>query len=702
MSAEASRQIEKALFETARGIANPEARQEFLAAACAGNSARLERLKSWLGVADDAEAFFQHAVKARSILGEEVGNSMEEPAAPPEGRAVSEGPGSRIGRYALLERLGEGGWGVVYLAEQQEPVRRRVALKIIRLGLDTEKVVARFEAERQALALMDHPNIARVLDAGATDSGRPYFVMELVHGVRITEHCDTGRLGLRQRLELFIQVCHAIQHAHQKGIIHRDIKPSNVLVSSQPGADVPKVIDFGVAMAIEGRLAEHTIFTGADHCIGTPAYMSPEQAEAGRDVDTRSDVYSLGALLCELLTGAAPFDGQRLASVGTLDMLRILREEEPPAPSAILAALGSEELATVADRRGVASAQLISEIKGDLDWIVLKALAKDRHSRYGAVNGLALDIRRFLDDEPIQARPPSRLYLLGKLVRRNKVVFASAVAVALALVVGLATASRYYLSERDARQAQVKLREAAETARANETRMLVQSKAREAVSQAAILLAEGKTAEADAILVKTPLASIEPSIEAANVFRSLGDWNAIRERWQQAADCYRLYVQANRLERAPTTNNYLTTIGIASTMVEVGHFTEYRHYREGLNPAYVNTPNPVHAAIVLKSSLLMRADEALLARLRPAGEVVAKSLAQEDGTHLKDLQSAFMAMSMGILDYRRGKFDEAMEWSRMCLEFPGRNEARDTTARAVLAMAAFPAQWDPKLGIHVT
>jgi len=299
------------------------------------------------------------------------------------------------------------------MAEQEEPVRRRVALKVIKLGMDTRSVVARFEAERQALALMDHPNIAKVLDGGATQTGRPYFVMELVRGVRITDYCDQAQLSTKERLDLFIKVCQAIQHAHQKGIIHRDIKPSNILVTVNDGAPVPKVIDFGIAKATGQRLTEKTLFTHFHAFIGTPAYTSPEQAEMSSvDVDTRSDIYSLGVLLYELLTGKPPFDGEELLRSGLDEMRRTIREQEPARPSSCLSTLGLAEATALSGKRKASVPELAGAVRGDLDWIVMKCLEKDRARRYETANGLAMDIQRHLNSDPVSARPPSGLYLL--------------------------------------------------------------------------------------------------------------------------------------------------------------------------------------------------------------------------------------------------------------------------------------------------
>jgi eukaryotic-like serine/threonine-protein kinase len=414
---------EKALFEQALDAASSAERLAFLQGACGGDAALLARVQALLQAHEAAEGFLP-----------------EQPAGPASLVPVTEMPGDRIGRYKLRERIGEGGCGVVYVAEQEEPVRRKVALKVIKLGMDTRNVVARFQAERQALALMDHPNIAQVHDAGATDTGRPYFVMELVRGIKITDYCDQHQLSTRERLELFIKVCQAIQHAHQKGVIHRDIKPSNILVTvNDPGSPgVPKVIDFGIAKAITGRLTDLTVYTDLHQFIGTPAYMSPEQASmTNLDIDTRSDIYSLGVLLYELLTSHTPFDTKELMALEVDDLRRTIREREPMRPSTRLSTMLEGELTTTAKHRASMPPGLIHLVRGDLDWIVMKCLEKDRTRRYETANGLARDIERHLNNEPVIARPPSVSYRLQKSLRRNRLVFTASGVVALALVLGV-------------------------------------------------------------------------------------------------------------------------------------------------------------------------------------------------------------------------------------------------------------------------
>jgi len=433
-------------------------RTAYLDGACGGDTQLRGRVTELLGA-------FDRAGELRFLDGATVGGAS---LPPDEATNHSEGVGSRIGPYKILEPIGEGGFGIVYMAEQEHPVRRRVALKVIKRGMDTKQVLARFEAERQALALMDHPNIAKVLDAGSTEAGRPYFVMELVKGVPVTEYCDASNLTTRERLELFVQVCRAVQHAHQKGVIHRDLKPSNVLVTLHDGVPVPKVIDFGIAKATQSRLTEKTLFTEFRQLVGTPAYMSPEQAEmSGLDVDTRSDVYALGVLLYELLTGTTPFDARELCRAAYGEIQRIIREVEPPRPSTRLGTMGASLTAVAAHRR-TEPAKLGELVRGELDWIVMKALEKDRARRYETATDLAADVLRYLHDELVQARPPSRAYKVRKFARRNRLALAAAGAVAASLLLGLGVATVGFLRASAARDRAVTAHTHAEHARAAE------------------------------------------------------------------------------------------------------------------------------------------------------------------------------------------------------------------------------------------
>ncbi|HEV3166996.1 MAG TPA: serine/threonine-protein kinase, partial [Isosphaeraceae bacterium] len=412
---------EKSIFLRAIELTSAEERASYLDSACGDN----------LALRQEVEALLRSHKQHIALL------DMPDAATPTvDLQPIREGPGTVIGPYKLLEQIGEGGMGVVYVAEQTEPVRRRVALKIIKPGMDTKQVIARFEAERQALAMMDHPNIARVHDAGATESGRPYFVMELVRGMPITDYCDREQLSIPERLELFVLVCRAVQHAHQKGIIHRDLKPSNILVTVIDGAGVPKIIDFGVAKATGASLTERTIYTAFHQFVGTPLYMSPEQADlAGMDMDTRSDLYSLGVLLYELLTGTTPFDQETFRQAAFDELRRIIREQEPPKPSTRLSSLGATR-ATVSANRKADVRHLDRAVRGELDWIVMKALEKDRRRRYETANDFAADIQRYLSDEPVLACPPSAWYRFGKLARRNRAALTTAIVVGLALVAG--------------------------------------------------------------------------------------------------------------------------------------------------------------------------------------------------------------------------------------------------------------------------
>jgi hypothetical protein len=680
----ATKQQIDAIFFTALNIAEEDSRRAFLEQACAGDARLLAAVDGLLAAHSATEGFFGGNATALTLTAEDFQASADEHIFE-ESAAVDERVGSWIGRYKLLQRLGEGGCGVVYMAEQAEPVRRRVAVKIIKLGMDTKSVIARFEAERQALAMMDHPNIARVLDAGATDSGRPYFVMELVRGVKLTEFCDEKHLDTRQRLGLFIQVCHAIQHAHQKGIIHRDVKPSNIIVTLHDGVPVPKVIDFGIAKAIEGRLTELTLFTAYEQVIGTPAYMSPEQAEfSGLDVDTRSDIYSLGVLLYELLTGRTPFDSKAMTQAGVEGMRRILREEEPQRPSTILTTLQGDELKATATLHYEGMPRLISLLKGDLDWVVMKALEKDRARRYETANALLMDVQRYLDDEAVVARPPSTFYRLKKLVRRHKTTYLAGAVVFLALVAGLGVSTWMFLQEKEARHEQARLKTIAEGARAHESRLLGQAEARGRIALAAVLLGQNRNQEAAALLAQTPFADIEPSRESADVLRSLGVGYVFAGKWREAADCFTTVTRLNRiLPDAEVANLGLDLIYPGPVLLECGDVAGYERFRQDVLARFAVTTDPRAFEHVLKACLLRPADEAILQQLQPLGQLAEQSLATIPAN--RDQYRDHRVFALALLAYRQGHFTNALEWGRQTLQFS--NQALRAGAHVLRALS---------------
>ncbi|TWT71532.1 serine/threonine protein kinase [Crateriforma conspicua] len=429
---------EKSIFFDALDIESPAERTAFVEHACHGDESLL--------------ASVSHLLREH----ERENNPIDDPIVARQPAPRFHQPGDSIGQYEILELIGEGGFGLVYVADQQAPIRRRVALKIIKPGMESQEVISRFEAERQAIAMMDHPNIAKVFDAGVTETAQPYFVMELVRGVPLTEYCDKHQLDTSARLELLVTICHAVQHAHQKGIIHRDLKPSNILVTLQDGHPLAKVIDFGVAKAIGQSLSVKTIYTRFASMVGTPTYMSPEQAAmSAGDIDTRSDIYSLGVLLYELLTGSTPFEPDRLQNAGFDELRRIIREEEPPRPSTRLSTLNNRQATTVATNRRLVPEMLPTAMRRDLDWIVMKALDKDRNRRYSTAGAMAEDVSRFLMDQPVEARPPSARYRFSKFARRNRVAIFTASIVACVLIIGTAVSvwqAREAIKERDEKQ----------------------------------------------------------------------------------------------------------------------------------------------------------------------------------------------------------------------------------------------------------
>ena len=591
--------------------------------------------------------------------------------------------GDRIGRYKLLQEIGEGGCGTVYMAEQEEPVRRRVALKVIKLGMDTKSVIARFEAERQALAMMDHPNIAKVLDAGATDTGRPFFVMELVRGIKITEYCDQHKLPTGERLKLFMQACQAIQHAHQKGVIHRDIKPSNILVTLHDGVPVPKVIDFGIAKAAQGRLTDQTLFTAFEQFIGTPAYMSPEQAEmSGLDVDTRSDIYALGVLLYELLTGQTPFDTKMLLAAG-LDKLRhTIREQEPERPSTRLRTMLGADLDSTARDRYTEGPRLISLLRGDLDWIVMKCLEKDRTRRYETANGVAMDVQRYLNNEPVVARPPSSWYRFQKLVRRNKVVVVATGAVALALVLGLGVSLDLFVQARRALQRavaaereQARLRVQAEESLAREVKLRQEAEVGEKLSAAGRLLSEGQFEAAEKALDQIPL-----SPASATMLSSIGLMHVRRGEWHQAITNFNRMAIVVPSEPLPYSQ-----LGIL--LAQVGDDAGYNQNCDQIVKLSATNRMPLVAERLAKSCLVRPPPPEDL----PAIAKIA-AVAMNAGPRHRNYPS--FQLVQALTEYREGRFSKAVDLLQKVAAQPG-EDLRTVQAYAVLAMAQHQLDDDP-------
>ena len=667
---------EVAIFNAARQLAGHE-RAAYLDEVCASDAALHRRLDNLLRVDEAAGDFLENP--AHADLGVPAG---------PAGTiqlcvSMSEKPGDRIGPYKLLQQIGEGGCGVVYMADQEEPIRRRVALKVIKLGMDTKQVIARFEAERQALAMMDHPNIAKVLDAGATETGRPYFVMELVHGIKITEFCDQDSLATRQRLDLFVQVCQAIQHAHQKGIIHRDIKPSNILVTINDGVPIPKVIDFGIAKATQGRLTDQTLFTAYGQFMGTPAYMSPEQAVlTGLDVDTRSDIYSLGVLLYELLTGQTPFEAKALLDAGLEEMRRTIREQEPARPSTRLSTMEAGKLTTAAKRRSSGAPQLIHLLRGDLDWIVMKCLEKDRSRRYETANGLAMDLRRHMKDEAIVARPPSKLYQFQKLVRRNMLAFAATGAVATALVLGIIVSSWQAVRATRAEREQSRLRVVAETARANEAELREKAETGEKIYQAKVLYDLRHFDEAERLLDEIPPRLVQPDSVHATLRRGLGGWHSMRDEWREAAADFSVLLRVDIFDEWNTIS--LDHELYSPVMLETGDTAAYEDFRRMAITRFLQTTNPVIADRICRSSLLLPMDEKDMARLDGLYETIQRG--QDDSQPDLNLKN-WGRTTLALVDYRRGNYSKAIEWCHKCLDSPQKLTIRACPTLAILAMS---------------
>lgn len=678
-------EISSAIMEVALSLDDPEARDVFLDRVFENRQPAKEEMTRLLQAADGAATFFLEAREQRAKVTATILSESPQAAAPVSPRffAVGEDPPETLGPYRLISRLGEGGGGVVYEAEQEQPIRRRVAIKIIRMDVENHAALARFDVERQAIALMDHPNIAKVFDAGTTPAGKPYFAMELVTGEPITRYCNRHKLDLKARLELFVQVCNAVQHAHQKGIIHRDIKPSNVIVTAQDGEHVPKIIDFGIAKSVGGGAAES--ITAHDQFFGTPAYMSPEQvALTGIDVDTRSDIFSLGVLLYELLTGATPIDRSAMPEVTFSQIRKSLLTWESLRPSEYLGKRPAGELLVLATERGTDAAGLLGGVRGDLDLIVMMAIEKNRMRRYQTANGLAVDIRRFLTHQPVMARPPSGVYVMAKFIRRNRLAFGLAVMFVVMLVAGLAVTASLYERERKAAIEQLRLKNEAQAARNEESRLRRQADARANIARAAFLLDQGRIDEADTLRQAYPLSSIEPSLEAAAVFRSLGDWNAEHGRWDQAMQCFRLLRQANRQDVPQKILQGDDLMAISAALLKEDA-VEYRAFRDEVLDRYAPADGQQKAEHLLKVCLIHPADGGMLSRLKRDVETM--------GDPAQTPCPPWSAFSLSLYHLRSGDVAKTLEACRIGL---ARTDVKSSCVASIEAVAAMAHALDKR------
>ena len=673
-------EIEEMLIRAATEFPDSDERARFLDWACRGDEELRARMTKLLSIQENSDRFFDF--KPFEIT--------EEHRDKPSAKAAEEGDGGeiglRIGRYRLIRRLGEGGCGVVYQAEQEQPVKRHVALKLIRVGLDHARVIERFEMERQALAMMDHPGIARVLDAGATPTGRPFFVMQWVTGEPITEFCEINRLTIRQRLELFIRVCHAIQHAHQKGVIHRDIKPSNVLASFHDNVPLPKVIDFGIAMATSSGLAEPD--GEQEPVLGTPNYMSPEQGQHGElDVDTRSDIFSLGVLLCEILAAKNPFGSAESVNFLTSELPLAIKQQRPKSPSAIFSASSPAELATLAAARKCKPRDLIRLVTGDLDAIVMKCLQSKRQHRYDTASGLAADIQRHLDEKLVNAREAGRRDQLRKLLRRNRLAFAVGGVAFFTLAAGFGSSTWLFLRESEARREQVRLRSEAESARAQEIKLRGQAEAREACAQAAVKLSYGHIEQADELLAAIPTDMAPSSLEAADAYRKLGNWHRKAGRIQQAAE--RFTALAGSISSVDSSDLYKISSDLLPAAVatcEVGDWPRYEQVRRVALERFGSTQNTIVAEQIIKACTLRPADPATMAKIARLGEFLKNAIGPESMNEGAGSIAAWHCYSLSLWYHRSGDPAQSLHWAEWSQRRSTEDEPRNVCVRLLLAM----------------
>jgi eukaryotic-like serine/threonine-protein kinase len=652
---------EEEIFHQAMEIRDTAQREAYLRRSCQSDPLLRQSVDAMLIDHDQATRLFQEVASGFKLDEDALAHSTDELGVDPD-------LGTAIGPYRIVQRLGEGGGGIVYEAEQDAPVHRKVALKILKPGIDKWRVMNRFQAERQALELMEHPNIARVLDAGVTRDGRQYFVMELVRGTKITEHCLKHSVPLAARLQLLQQVCSAVEHAHQKGIIHCDLKPSNILITLVEGVPLPKVIDFGIAKATASAPSE---WTRQGFPAGTPAYMSPEQISGSKDIDTRSDIYSLGVIMYELIAGHPPFDKEESSKSGAGGLRPRLLEQDPPTPT----------------QRALRNGNPRVEWNEDLDWIVMTALERDRERRYATVRGLGQDIARYLAHEPILARPPSRLYRLRKLVRRNRLASGAIAASVLALMAGFTASSYLYVKADAAERKQAELRVAAEAAEQKQAQLRAEAEERAYVTKAAILLMQNKTAEADAEIQRMGGMLTQPSVEATNVFHKLGTWNALRGDWKAASQRLLALSRVNRFDDSDMTDNATRDlVPIAPTLVEAENLEALGQFEVFLTDRLGNTNNPVAAEQVLKICLQYPPSPNMLTRLEHVAAVAEKSLPATSPARLNWLQ-AWRCFAVGLWDYRVGHYGESVRFLNLAMTAPRNEPVVNACCLALRSMA---------------
>lgn len=645
-------EVEALLFSAALGFDSADEREKFLGLACRDDPELHARLRRLAGAQQAADDFFESKIQVKS---EPAGST---PWTDPDELCLE------VERYRLIERIGSGGCGVVYLAEQQEPVCRKVALKIIRIGLETPGAVARFEMERQALAAMNHPNIARVLDAGTHAGGRPFLVMELVDGETIANYCDSRNLGIRERLRLFVQVCHGIQHAHQKGVIHRDIKPSNVLVETHESAPVPKIIDFGIARESGVDLMETD-----DGCpaglVGSPVYMSPEQVAGSDAVDTRSDIYSLGMLLAELLVGPHRHLPAELMERPQEEIRRMLTERRPALPSAAFASNSDENQRQIARDRNIRPEALMKLCRKELDWLVAKAIQPDPSQRYDTATALAADVLRWLHGEAINARPHSRSYRLAKLVRRNRLLYGAGALAFLGLLGGFSMATVLFLREKEARAAEARLRGQAERAHRAETLARKGWECRSRVAESAVRLRYGDLEGAEQLVEPIPIKETPPSLESISVYKQLADWHRLNGRTEDAEKRFLGMIHAlSGIDRSHTDANSDLFLPAAAMLARSAHPERYADLRRVAIDLYQDTRSRIVAERILKSCLLKPTPDDSLRQTAKLAHV----LEGDAGDQGKIRQTGWECFSIALFYHRKGDLDRAAYWANRSLE----------------------------------